>query len=219
MGSDVHSYDRVAAVYDEIAGLYSFGRIEASKRIHIDALASQERVLFVGVGRGREAIRAARRGAEVTVIDLSPRMLARFASGLRRAGARAESILGNVEDHHPEKRYDTVFAHYFLNLFDSVGAAEMLAVLMELVRPGGRLIFADFAPGGGGVAGQWITEAYYRPVNWIAWALGYCALHPILDYPKLIEGVGARVRTVNRFPLVRGFASPAYQSIVAERIQ
>jgi ubiquinone/menaquinone biosynthesis C-methylase UbiE len=69
MESGAHSYDGVAAIYDELAGLYSFGRIEASKQIEIASLAPQERVLFAGVGRGSEAVEAARRGAHVTAVD------------------------------------------------------------------------------------------------------------------------------------------------------
>jgi demethylmenaquinone methyltransferase/2-methoxy-6-polyprenyl-1,4-benzoquinol methylase len=217
MGFDAHSYERVAFVYDALAGLYSFGRIEASKQIQIESIVPGERVLFAGVGRGREAIRAARRGAVVTAVDLSSRMLGHFARGIVREGLAADSIEGDVADHDPSVLYDTVFAHYFLNLFDADAAPAMLAILAQKVRPGGRLILADFAPACGGRVAGCVTEAYYRPVNWIAWALGFCALHSIPDYPKLIEGVGARVESITRFPLIPGLADPAYQSIVARR--
>ncbi|MCP4905994.1 MAG: class I SAM-dependent methyltransferase [bacterium] len=213
-----HSYDGVAYCYDELASLYSLGRIEMSKQSQIGSLSPTERVLFAGVGRGRDAIAAARCGVAVTAIDLSPIMLGRFSRGLEREALRAEAIEGDVASHHPELLYDTVVAHYFLNLFEIDRAAAMLSILCRLVRPGGRLIFADFAPGEGGTAARWITEAYFRPVNWVAWAFGFCALHPIPDYPDLIERAGARIRTVSRFPVIPGLANPAYQSVVAERI-
>jgi len=219
MDFDAHSYDGVAYFYDELAALYSLGRIEASKQSQIATLSSAERVLFAGVGRGRDAIAAARRGVAVTAVDLSPSMLRRFSRGLAREALRAESIEGDVANHHPDVLYDTVVAHYFLNLFEIDQAAAMLSILLRLVRPGGRLMLADFAPGDGGAAAHWISEVYYRPVNWIAWALGFCALHPIPNYPDLIEAAGARVCSVTRFPVIRGLASPAYQSIVAERIE
>jgi len=176
-------------------------------------------VLFAGVGRGRDAIVTARRGVQVTAVDLSPRMLGRFSRALEREGLQAQVIEGDVAKHRPEILYDTVVAHYFLNLFDIDQSAAMLMILCRLVRPGGRLIFADFAPAEGGVAGRWITEAYYRPVNWIAWLLGLCAIHPIPDYPDLIEPAGARIQSVTRFPVIPGLSNPAYQSIVAERIE
>ncbi len=218
MEFDAHSYDGVAYVYDELASVYSLGQIEASKQSQIQTLSASERVLFAGVGCGRDAIPAIRRGAAVTAIDLSPIMLRRFSATLRREALDAESIQGDVAKHRPDVLYDTVVAHYFLNLFDVDGAAAMLSILCRLVRPGGRLMFADFAPSEAGGAARWITEAYYRPVNWIAWALGLCALHPIPDYPELIEGAGARVLSVTRFPVIPGLDHPAYQSVVAERV-
>ena len=219
MGFAAHSYEAVASFYDELAAIYSRGRIEASKRCQIESLTSGERVLFAGVGRGSEAVEAAGRGAQVTAIDLSPGMLGRFSRALEREGLHARTIEADVAKHRPDVLYDTVVAHYFLNLFDIDQSEAMLSILCRLVRPGGRLIFADFAPGEGGAVGSWITEAYYRPVNRIAWLLGLCAIHPIPDYPRLIEAAGARVRSVTRFPVVPGFSSPAYQSIVAERIE
>ena len=212
-----YSYEAVAAIYDELAALYSLGRIERSKQSRMDLLVPGERVLFAGVGRGSDAISAARLGARVTAVDLSPRMLGRLADGLAREGLEAELIEADIATYRTAEPYDTVVAHYFLNLFTSDEAAEAFAVLYDLVRPGGRMIFADFAAGEGGRLGRWLTAAYYRPANWIAWAVGFCALHPIPDYRELVEAAGGRVTSVIRYPLVRGFANPAYHSTVAER--
>lgn len=212
-----YSYEAVAAFYDELAALYSLGRIERSKQSRIDLLVPGERVLFAGVGRGSDAIAAARRGAAVTAVDLSPRMLARLSDGLAREGLHAELVEADIATHRTERPYDTVVAHYFLNLFAPDEAAEAFSVLCHLARPGGRLIFADFAGGQGDSIGRWLAAAYYRPANWIAWALGFCALHPIPDYEAMVEASGGRVLSVIRYPLVRGLTNPAYHSIVAER--
>jgi hypothetical protein len=78
-------------------------------------------------------------------------------------------------------------------------------------------MLADFArPSGGGVA-RALTNAYYRPANAVAWALGFCALHPILDHAALLEPLGFRIRSERRFPVLLGI-DPAYVSIVAERV-
>jgi 2-polyprenyl-3-methyl-5-hydroxy-6-metoxy-1,4-benzoquinol methylase len=110
-----------------------------------------------------------------------------------------------------------VVANYFLNLFDVEQAREMLDHLGQLVRPGGTLLLTDFALPQGGSVARVITELYYRPVNWIAWALGFCALHPILDYARLIEPMGYQIRSERRFPVLLG-ANPAYVSIIAHRV-
>lgn len=217
MRFDDYPYDAVAFLYDELAAAYSLGRIRRSKQSQLAAIARGDRVLYAGVGRGSDALLAARFGARVTAIDLSPRMLARFERRLAREGLEARLIHGDVADHAPDFEYDVVVANYFLNLFDVARAREMLRRLSGLVRRGGLLMLADFArPAGGGVA-RALTSAYYRPVNAIAWALGFCALHPILDHARLLEPLGFRIRSERRFPVLLG-VNPAYVSIVAERV-
>lgn len=214
---DDYSYDTAAWLYDELAALYSLGRIARSKRAHLDRIGAGDRVLFAGVGRGSDALIALRRGAKVSAIDLSPRMLARFERRLVRAGLEAELLGGDAAEHRTERPYDAVVANYFLNLFDEARAAAMLSKLGQLVRPGGLLLLGDFAPAQGGPLARAMTSAYYRPVNWIAWALGFCALHPIPDYPRWLGPIGFRVLSERRFPVLLG-SNPAYVSIAAERM-
>ena len=212
-----YSYDAVALLYDELAELYSLGRIRRSKEVQLESIAKGDRVLYAGVGRGADALLAARFGARVTTIDLSSRMLGRFERRLAREGLEAELIEGDVADHRPEAEYDAVVANYFLNLFDVPKAREMIRHLGGLVRRGGVLMLADFARASGGGVARALTSAYYRPVNGLAWAMGFCALHPILDPVRLLEPLGFRIRSERRFPVLLG-VNPAYVSIVAERV-
>ena len=217
MRFDRYSYGKIARVYDWLAGVYSRGQIAASKRGQLDEIECGDRVLYAGVGRGDEALLAARFGARVTAIDLAPEMLERFAKQLARENLDAELVCGDVAVHKPSELHDVVVANYFLNLFDVEHAREMLRHLGELVKPGGALLLTDFALPQGGPIARVITEIYYRPVNWIAFALGFCALHPILDYARLLEPLGFRIRSRRRLPVLLG-ANPAYVSIVARRV-
>lgn len=219
---DDYGYGAVAGFYEELAALYSWGRIAASKRSQLRHLRRGDRVLYAGVGRGEDAILAARLGVRVTAVDLSGAMLRRLAGRLEREGLEAELIEGDVAEETlggrcNAVRFDAVVANYFLNLFEAERAGAMLARLADRIRPGGLLLCADFAPGEGGWLGRWISEAYYRPVNWIAWALGLCDLHPILDYPRLLEPLDFRIRGLERFPVGVG-RNPAYLSLLAERL-
>jgi SAM-dependent methyltransferase len=144
-------------------------------------------------------------------------MLARFRAALDREGLAAETLAGDVADHRPVAPYDAVVAHYFLNLWDAPLAGAMLAHLRSLVRPGGRLVVADFARPAGGLVSRLLANAYYRPIDWLAWAMGFCALHPILDYGALLPAAGFRIAREQRFAVLGG-RDPAYVSIVAERI-
>lgn len=217
MRFDEYSYGSIAGFYDWLASIYSRGQIAASKRGQLESIECGDRVLYAGVGRGQDALLAARFGAQVTAIDLAPEMLERLSKRLAREGLESELICGDASVHKPDERYDVVVANYFLNLFDVEHAREMLRHLGELVRPGGTLLLTDFALPQGGPVARAITEIYYRPVNWIAWAFGFCALHPILDYARLIEPMGYRIHSERRLPVLLG-VNPAYVSIVAHRV-
>lgn len=216
-GFVAYPYDRVAWCYDALAALYSLGRIGRSRRHHLEFLEPDARVLYAGVGRGREAIAAARRGARVTAVDLSPAMLGRLEREARYAGVALELVEAEVSRVAETRRFDWVVAHYFLNLFDVETAREMLRALVACVRPGGRICLADFAPSpvGSGTT-DWRTRANYAPLNAIAAALGFCARHPIPDLEAWCEAEGLRVVDCARFPLP-GLASPAYWTVIAER--
>jgi demethylmenaquinone methyltransferase/2-methoxy-6-polyprenyl-1,4-benzoquinol methylase len=217
MRFDEYSYGPIASFYDWLASVYSRGQIAASKRQQIEVIQRGDRVLYAGVGRGTDALAATRLGARVTAIDLAPEMLERLSSRLTRENLEAELICGDVSNHKPAELYDVVVANYFLNLFDVPRAREMLRHLTDLIEPGGTLLLTDFALPQGGFFARAITELYYRPVNWIAWVFGFCALHPILDYARLIEPIGLRIDSERRLPVVLG-ANPAYVSIVAHRV-
>ena len=216
MERHAYSYDKVAFAYDALASVYSFGRIARSKRAHLSHLRTGDRVLYVGVGRGDEAVAAAAQGIRVTALDLSPRMLAALGRASAAASVEIESICGDVTLHRPTEPYDAVCVHYFLNLFSESDAAEMIDQLAGWVRPGGLLSLADFAPVESRGFARVLTSAYYRPANWVAWALGFCELHPIPDYPAMLSARGFEAPTITRFPIGPGNL-PAYWSVIGRR--
>jgi len=214
---DEYSYASIAGFYDALARFYSRGRIAASKRVQLESIERGDRVLYAGVGRGDDALLAARAGARVTAIDLAAPMLDRLARRLEEEALSCALIQGDVASHATEDPYDVVVANYFLNLFEVARAREMLRHLVGLVKPGGRLLITDFARPEGGRLARVSTELYYRPANWIAWLLGYCALHPILDYAGLVEPMPLRIESTRRWPVFAG-ANPAYVSVAARRL-
>ena len=214
---DRYGYGSVAAFYDELSALYSFGRIAETKRLSLEVLRAGDRVFYPGVGRGEEAVAAARRGAEVVAVDVSTAMLEHLQEKLDSAGVGAELIQADASLHEPTAAYDVVVANYFLNLFDATRAQEMIDRLASSLRPGGLLVVADFARPAGGFFGRIASEIYYRPVNWIAWMLRLCALHPILDYRDLLDPARFVIESERRIPVISG-ANPAFVSIVARRL-
>ena len=109
-------------------------------------IAAGETVLDVGTGTGVVAITAARNGARVTGLDLTPDLLAVARDNARIARQEGiEWIEGDAEHlPYPDASFDVVlsqFGHLFAPRAD-VAIAEMRRVL----KPTGRVAFATWPP-------------------------------------------------------------------------
>ena len=104
-----------------------------------------QRVLDVACGTGVVAVTAARSGARVTGLDLTPELLERARENARIAGVQIEWHQGDVEQlPFADGTYDMVlsqFGHIFAPRPD-VAIAEMLRVL----KSGGTVAFSTWPP-------------------------------------------------------------------------
>ncbi len=132
-------YDRIAPIYDLLEGPMEIGaRIwRGAQWANIGA----ERVLEVGVGTGK-SIALYPRGAEVTAIDISPRMLERARRRPVPTGASVELLEADVQAlPFGDGAFDIVVATFvFCSVPDPVrGLREVRRVL----RPEGRLSMVE----------------------------------------------------------------------------
>jgi SAM-dependent methyltransferase len=122
-----------------------FSTIPAAKLVKFAQVSPGQRVLDVGCGTGVVAVTAARRGAKVSGLDLSPDLLQRARENAVTAGVDIDFLEGDAEAlPYPDATFNIVlsqFGHIFAPR-PEVAVREMLRVL----KLGGRLVFSAWPP-------------------------------------------------------------------------
>jgi SAM-dependent methyltransferase len=117
----------------------------AARLVRHARVARGHRVLDVGCGTGVVAITAARAGATVSALDLTPQLLERARENERIAGVEVEWREGDAEQlPYADAAFDTVLSQYG-HMFaprPEVAVSEMLRVL----KPGGTIAFSTWPP-------------------------------------------------------------------------
>lgn len=119
--------------------------IPAAKLVKFAEVSAGQKVLDVACGTGVVAVTAARRGANVSGLDLSPALLERARSNAEAAAVAIDFTEGDAEAlPYPDAAFDVVlsqFGHIFAPR-PALAVKEMLRVL----RAGGRIAFSTWPP-------------------------------------------------------------------------
>jgi SAM-dependent methyltransferase len=133
------------AAWANFAVLESITGTAAPRLVRFAGVSPGAQVLDVACGTGVVALTAARAGAKVTGVDLTPELVERARENAGLMGVEAEFMQGDAEALPlPDARFDVVvsqFGHMFAPR-PEVAIAEMLRVL----KPGGTLAFATWPP-------------------------------------------------------------------------
>lgn len=122
-----------------------FSTPPAAKLVKFAEVGRAQQVLDVACGTGVVAITAARGGAKVRGLDLTPALLERAQKNAHIAGVDVEFVEGDAEAlPYPDAAFDVVlsqFGHIFAPR-PAIALKEMLRVL----KPGGRIAFSTWPP-------------------------------------------------------------------------
>jgi 2-polyprenyl-3-methyl-5-hydroxy-6-metoxy-1,4-benzoquinol methylase len=162
-------YDAVADFY--ISGFDSLHDSNSLALLHVLGTVAGKRVLDVACGHRRITRELARRGADVTGIDISGKLISKAEEaeqneplGIRyiHSDVTALGIVGNRE-------FD-VAAYFGLSDIDDLDGA--ITAISTALRPAGTFVFSILHPcfpGGKDISGSWpSTDTYYDEGRWTA---------------------------------------------------
>ncbi len=211
-------YKYIGPIYDFLSILYGGKSIHRCKTAMLDEerIKPGMKVLFAGVGHGRDAFRAAELGADVTVVDLSETMLRTFANTQQEEAShlsirRVHSDIMELEEFG---RYDMVVANFFLNVF---GEDRMVRVLKHLIRlgtPDAQVVVGDFCHPTGNVPARMFKQLYWYIAAFIFWLFTDNAFHSIYNYPEHMQRLGLRIAEKKYFKLL---GANCYWSILGRK--
>lgn len=132
--------ERAIGQVDQILRLLSLDAVQPA-----DGQTGPVRILDVCCGYGRHSVELARRGFQVTGVDVSEMQIAHARERAASAGVRPEFVVGDARDMPIQGPYDAA-----INMFLSFGyfatdaeSRAMLSGVARVLRPGGRFLI-DF---------------------------------------------------------------------------
>ena len=211
-------YKIIGPIYDFLSTIYSGRQIHKAKTAMNADLNEDDKILFAGVGHGRDAIDAAECGAQVTVVDLSATMLKNVEKNLKGRNFKhpIRLIHSDILAFDETEQYDQVVANFFLNVFPEDFMVTIMKHLGTLVKADGHFVVGDFHYPTGNI----FTKAFQN-VYWYIAVLTFTifaknAFHKIYNYPKHLEAIGFSVEKTQSFNVLM---IPSLWSIKASRKQ
>ena len=178
--------------------------------VALASLAPGETVLDLGSGAGFDCFLAAERvgpDGRVIGVDMTPEMLERARDNARRGGyGNVEFRLGEIEALPvPDGMVDIVISNCVLNL--SANRPRVLAEVMRVLKPGGRVMISDLVSDG--EVPDFVAASRESLVG--------CLPVPVREYEAELAAAGfsaIRVEPRQRYPAGHVLADPQVQAVI-----
>lgn len=141
---------RWASTYDLVTNLMTLGQARRLRKMTVDQALIEpgDHVLDVGCGTGEVTLLAKTRAGDGAVygIDPAPEMIAVARNKATRKGLEVDFRVGVIEDlPFPDSSLDVVTSSLMMHHLPDDLKVPGLAEVYRVLRPGGRLLVADFA--------------------------------------------------------------------------
>jgi SAM-dependent methyltransferase len=138
--------------YDSLAALYQLQyanyRDDIAFYSRLAERLNASKILEVGAGSGRVSIPLARRGFEVTGLELSPKMLELGRENATSAGVKASFVLGDARDFNLNRKFPLVIAPFnaLMHLYTVSDQDRALGCIKSHLEPEGAFAFDVYVP-------------------------------------------------------------------------
>ena len=137
----------LSPIYDFLGSIVFFGALHRSQIYFLDQLKKPDRALIIGGGTGRFLVDLLKseKVKNITYVDISAGMFAKAKKKVSALGKenQVEFICGGLEA-VPDRQYDLICTHYFLDCFEEEELCLMLSKLRGLLSKEGEWHFTDF---------------------------------------------------------------------------
>ncbi len=211
-------YKFIGPAYDFLSSIYGGESIHNCKRAMLDVehVKAGDKILIAGVGHGKDAIKAAELGADVTVVDLSETMLRKFQEAVDKhpGNLAIRQIHSDILKFEEFEQYDMVIANFFLNVFSEEMMLEILRHLMKCAKPNAKVVIGDFEYPSGNIVNRALQKAYWFGAVSIFWIVANNAMHNIYNYPEIMKELGLTIKDKKQF---RFLGLNCYWSIMGQK--
>ncbi len=212
-------YKWIGPAYDFLSTIYGGESIHNCKRAMLTPahVKPGDKILIAGVGHGKDAIRAAEIGADVTVVDLSETMLHKLQQAIDQhpGNLTIRKVHGDILKFDELEQYDMVIANFFLNVFYEDLMTQILDHLVKLVKPGtGKMVIGDFSYPEGNLFKRNLQKFYWYTAAVIFYVATDNAVHKIYNYPELLKARGFTLKDRKDFSYL---GLSCYASILGQK--
>ena len=199
--SDKYKY--IGPLYDLLSSIYGGESIHNCKRAMLTSenVKPGDKILSAGAGHGKDAIRAAELGANVTVVDLSETMLKKLQQSFDKhpQDLQVTIVHADILTFEEYEKYDMVIANFFLNVFYEDMMHKFLEHLVKCTKKGGKFIIGDFAYPNGNPVSKLLQKGYWYTAAIIFYFASDNAVHEIYNYSELMKEKGLEIEDTKHY--------------------
>jgi len=141
-------FDRIAAVYDELARLVFGDAIQLAQEYFVNDIPSQSKVLIIGGGTGKflDKLLVSKSTCKVWYIEASLKML-ELSKEKTNHSNRVHFIHGTEDSIPSDIKFDLVILNFYIDLFVDASLDPVLKKIQKVLKPNSLWYITDFVDG------------------------------------------------------------------------